>query len=184
MPYTQMLFTAITVLSIAGSQEPPSTAPSHTKQNCRLIKAEVLVPKGWELLEEDKGSLVLVSITKNGKPAEFQNVGVGILMMKNAPVKLGVPISQYIKKVKDQVAGAGKVLSLNEMNKGPFRCLRAEFIGPREDGKLLHILSLTIGNEKTGTMFSAVATSFDSDWKNDREQMEPILQAFEPSEAE
>ncbi|HJV91511.1 MAG TPA: hypothetical protein VJ623_14470 [Holophagaceae bacterium] len=184
MPHAPMLLAAISVLSMAGSQNRPSTPVRRPKQACRLIKAEVLVPEGWKLVEEEKGPVVLVSITQNGKPADFQNGGVGIVMMKNAPSKVGVPISQYLKKAKEQVAGAGKVLSLKELNQGPFRGLRAEFTGPREDGKLLHVLSLTLGNEKTGTMYSVIATALDSDWTREWELMGPILQTFEPSEAE
>lgn len=173
-----LLLLAATFL-LAGhlAAEPPPPAPEgFAWVSCKPMQGTFLKPRGWHVLEEEKGGTLACFITREKivPPGGF-DTGVTINLIKDVPAKTNLRPSDYAARYIQVLEQKYALLKKVGSTRGAFDHLAVEFISQDGGAAPIHMWHILVANNRTGSLHLVVAEAPASLWAEQGPTLETIV---------
>jgi hypothetical protein len=156
------------------AQDLPTAPNGFSWANCPSMKGFFLLPKGWNLLEEQKEDTSACFLTKEKIQgnADFKT-GISINLLREVPKKTSRKPSVFAQQFLLELGKEYKPIRKESYVKGPFNYFVFEYI--KSDSAKTHIWDVLISNDKTGSVHFVCAESPNSLWTQNWPVLNVIL---------
>ena len=130
------------------------------------IKAGLLVPQGWFVKEESKAGTHAFFITKKSiEKGSWFKTGFSLNVVQNSSKKTGVPPSEYAKQFINKMASTTQSSEVRPVGDGThFKGYGGFFRSRPAKEEIVVQYTLTLGNDKTGTLYICTFESPEREW--------------------
>jgi hypothetical protein len=162
--------------TFAGSPKPPPAPPGYEWGNCKNMKAQFLVPNGWNLFEEGQGAAPACFISKEKiAPGKEFETGLSVNLVT---VKAGTSPSEAAQRFLNKQAGRGELLERSSSHQGALDVLRAEQIVKEPDWPALRLRHVIVASAPTARIYVLLFETREELWARYLPVIEPVLRSL------
>jgi hypothetical protein len=140
------------------------------------MKAQFLVPDGWNVFEEGRDAAVACFISKE-KIAPGKDFETG-LSVNLVPLKAGADPSDAAQSFLDKRAGEGQLIDRSSSHQGSLELFRLEQIVKDPDWPALRLCHLIVASPPTGRIYFLLFETREDLWAQYQPVIQPVLRSL------
>lgn len=177
---TQKLALALALLHLAlptDAANRPQAPAGYEWSQCETMKAQFLVPEGWNFREEENSDTPACFVTKENIAQSGSFVtGLTVNQIKDIPGKRGVTAHQFATVIVDRIAKENDLIHQGSWEAGPFVATACEYLDVVPSKPTIRMYMLFLANPSTETLHIVIFEAPESEWEFSWSLITPVLE--------